>query len=277
MVAPGRLNPSVSEGSLVSQRRKPSPLAVAEETLRLLRRNADPAIAASYQRYFKEPVEYYGIGMPARREIQQRIVERVRETWSLQDAVRFCRMMLKDPHLEPRGLGFQIVARFAGESTPGMLPEIKRWLERSCGNWGLVDNLAPSVLAPLIEKHPELIPEVVSWTRSSNQWVRRGATVAFVPLVRKKKGQKRYLSAAYRVASRLLDDEEDLMHKAVGWLLREAGKADMERLERFLLDKGPRIPRTTVRYAIERFPEADRRRLLESTRGKAPARRTSSR
>lgn len=58
------------------------------------------------------------------------------------------------------------------------------------------------------------------------------------------------------------------MHKAVGWLLREAGKADRKRLERFLLDNGPDIPRTTVRYAIERFGKADRKRLLEATRPK---------
>jgi 3-methyladenine DNA glycosylase AlkD len=57
------------------------------------------------------------------------------------------------------------------------------------------------------------------------------------------------------------------MHKASGWLLREAGKADAKRLERYLLDHGPDIPRTTVPYAIERFQEAKRRRILELTRG----------
>ncbi len=56
------------------------------------------------------------------------------------------------------------------------------------------------------------------------------------------------------------------MHKAVGWLLREAGKTDMARLEKYLLSKGPKIPRTTVRYAIERFPKEERKRLLNATR-----------
>jgi 3-methyladenine DNA glycosylase AlkD len=75
------------------------------------------------------------------------------------------------------------------------------------------------------------------------------------------------VTAAYRIATRLLDDDEDLMHKAVGWLLREAGKSDMERLAEYLLTKGPRMSRTTVRYAIERFPKDERKRLLEATRG----------
>lgn len=83
-----------------------------------------------------------------------------------------------------------------------------------------------------------------------------------MPLAR----EGRRLATVYRVALALLGDDEDLMHKAVGWLLREAGKTDMARLERFLRKHGPRIPRTTLRYAIERFPEPERRALLESTR-----------
>ena len=64
----------------------------------------------------------------------------------------------------------------------------------------------------------------------------------------------------------LLPQTHDLMHKACGWFLREAGKADEKRLERYLLQHGPAIPRTTVRYAIEKFPEARRRMVLERTR-----------
>ena len=200
---------------------KPAPAALAAETLKLLRSKANAKRAASYQRYFKEPVDYLGLDNPAAQQIKADVYARVKDHWTIRDAVRFC-------------------------------------------NWGLVDNLAPSVLAPLIDLHPELVPEVVSWTDSPNQWVRRGATVAFVPLVRRK---KKHLGTAYRIASRLFDDEEDLMHKAVGWLLREAGKVDSDRLRTYLLKHGPKIPRTSVRYAIERFPKEERKKLLEATRG----------
>jgi 3-methyladenine DNA glycosylase AlkD len=139
---------------------------------------------------------------------------------------------------------------------------VRRWLERCCGNWALVDNLAPSVLSPLVEEYPGIIPEVVAWTGSSNLWLRRGAVVAFVPLAR----HGTHLDTAYEIASRLLDDREDLMHKAVGWLLREAGRTDRRRLVHFLRESGPRIPRTALRHAIEHFPPAERQRLLEDTR-----------
>jgi 3-methyladenine DNA glycosylase AlkD len=250
---------------MMTAQKKLNPGTTAKETLEFLRRNANPAKAASYQRYFKEPVDYFGLGNDAMKQLKSDLISRVGDSWTIDDAVRFCKSMIRDPHMEARGLGYQIVARFVPEARPELLADIKRWLERSCGNWGLVDNLAPSVLAPLLELHPRLFPEVVSWTESPNQWVRRGATVAFVPLV-KKKGK--YLTTAYKIASRLFDDQEDLMHKAVGWMLREAGKVDMERLEKYLIEHGPKMPRTCVRYAIERFPKPDRKRLLEVTRAK---------
>jgi 3-methyladenine DNA glycosylase AlkD len=191
------------------------------------------------------------------------LLARVRGSWTLRDAVAFCKAMLRDPHLEPRGAGFQVVAAFAADAGPELLSGVRRWLERSCGNWALVDNLAPSVVAPLVKSHPEIIPELVEWTGSPNMWLRRGAAVAFVPPARR--GQ--HLDTAYEICSRLFGDREDLMHKAVGWLLREAGKTDMPRLERFLRAQGPRMPRTSVRYAIERFPTEKRKRLLGATRG----------
>jgi hypothetical protein len=83
-----------------------------------------------------------------------------------------------------------------------------------------------------------------------------------VPFARR--GQS--LDLAYELAGDCFSDREDLMHKATGWLLREAGKTDMRRLRGFLLEHGPRVPRTALRYAIERFPENERAHLLAATR-----------
>ena len=241
---------------------KPKPREMAAKLLTLLQRHADPKKAASYQRYFKEPVEFLGIDSPTSKQIQRDLHDEIGDTWTLRDAIAFCNVLMCEPHLEPRGIGFQTVARYVDEASPEFLRTVRKWLERSCGNWALVDNLAPSVLSPFLDQNRGLIREIVEWTSSPNQWVRRGATVAFVPLARKGK----HLPTAYRIATRLCGDHEDLMHKAVGWMLREAGKTDMDRLETFLLKHGPKIPRTTVRYAIERFPAAKRKQLLAATR-----------
>ena len=255
--------------------RKPSPDQAAKETRASLHAAADAKRAASYQRYFKEPVVILGVENKTTIAIRSDLLARVGETWTVDDAVRFCDAMVRDPSLEARGTGFQVVAHFVPEAPPTLLADIHRWLAGACGNWGLVDNLAQSVLSPLLERHPPLVAEMTAWTKAESPWVRRGAVVGLVPLA--SAGRKGHLTAAYRIAERLLDngEREDLLHKAVGWLLREAGKANMARLEKFVLRHGPRMPRTMVRYAIERFPADERARLLAATR--APAAPTGSR
>jgi 3-methyladenine DNA glycosylase AlkD len=127
--------------------------------------------------------------------------------------------------------------------------------------------VAPALVTPLLARHPSLLAQVTRWTTARSLWVRRAAAVSLVPLARRGEA----LPEAYGVAEALFTDRHDLIHKAVGWLLREAGKTDAARLEAFLRRHGPAIPRTTLRYAIERFPPARRRQLLSDTR----SRRTS--
>ncbi|MEW6338823.1 MAG: DNA alkylation repair protein [Acidobacteriota bacterium] len=241
----------------------PTPKRLAEETMAQMKRLADPKRAAGIQRYFKEPIASYGLDGATAKRLVKELVTQTKGAWTVADAVSFCNLMVRDPNFEPRGIAFQVLAAFAKDADASLAGDVRRWLEKSCDNWALVDNLAPSVLAPLLERHPKLVPEIVRWTASRNMWLRRAAAVAFIPLVR----AGHHLDTAYDVATRLFDDSEDLMHKAVGWMLREAGKKDMPRLERFLKAEGPRMPRTTVRYAIERFPAEKRKALLESTRG----------
>ncbi|UCC25166.1 MAG: DNA alkylation repair protein [Gemmatimonadales bacterium] len=227
-----------------------------------MKAGADRDRAASLQRYFKDPVQAYGVEYGAFRARRKEFAARIRDAWTLDDALLYCEEMLKDPHLEPRGDGFQTVGDFVEEAGPELLEHIRRWLESFCENWGLVDNLVPSVLSPLLRSYPELADEVVDWTSSPVVWVRRGAAVAFVRLM----NDPRMMDAGYAVALRLQDDRADLVQKAVGWMLREAGKVDRALLEAFLLDQGSRTPRTTLRYAIERFPKEDRRRIREATK-----------
>jgi 3-methyladenine DNA glycosylase AlkD len=86
--------------------------------------------------------------------------------------------------------------------------------------------------------------------------------VSLIPLVRRGVA----LDIAYAIAAALHSDSEDLIQKAVGWALREAGKADPLRLERYLRAQGPAVPRTTLRYAIERFSPGQRASIMKATR-----------
>lgn len=123
-------------------------------------------------------------------------------------------------------------------------------------NWDLVDSSAPSIIgAWLSDKERTPLYELA---RSSNLWERRIAILATFYFI-----QKGDLQDTLQIAEILLGDKHDLMHKAVGWMLREAGKRDLEALEDFLKTHYLTMPRTMLRYAIEKFPEEKRQAYLK--------------
>lgn len=123
-----------------------------------------------------------------------------------------------------------------------------RWVN----NWDLVDASAPSILGKWLVARKRSVPREL--VRSENLWERRIAIVSTLTLIRA--GE---FGETLQLAEKLLDDPEDLMHKACGWMLREVGKKDREVLISFLGKNAPAMPRTMLRYAIERFPQQERR------------------
>jgi 3-methyladenine DNA glycosylase AlkD len=125
-------------------------------------------------------------------------------------------------------------------------------------NWDLVDSSAPHIVGAWL--FPRSRAPLRRLARSSSLWDRRIAIIATQFFIRN--GD---LEETFRIADLLLTDPHDLIHKAVGWMLREAGNRDPKAERRYLETRYPRMPRTMLRYAIERFPEAERRRYLAGT------------
>lgn len=241
----------------------PAPQDMAREYIRKLRGMANPVKAAGARRYFKEKALFLGISSPTLRELSREVYQRIRTDWRIEEAVAFCDIMLRNPYHEVRALGILVFERYRLSFPKSVLGNIKDWLDADlCDSWALVDVLCPNSMGALLELHPDLVKEMKAWTTSPSRWVRRASIVSFLKLA-KKPG---YLGTVYEVTRAHFKDRDDLIQKANGWLLREAGKADIRRLETFLRRHGPGIPRTTLRYAIERFPEPKRRALLAATR-----------
>jgi 3-methyladenine DNA glycosylase AlkD len=239
----------------------------AASARRELKRLSRPAGDFDARRYFRDAgnLGFYNVGTTAMRALARSIHARRRDDWSIDEAMAFADALLPDRYLETKSVGIEVVARYRRAFTPRLLPRWRRWLSNNCSaNWATTDAICGALIGPLLVRHPALAPQMLAWSRHPNMWVRRAAAVALIPSVRAGAAQ----DIAYEVARRLHADHEDLIQKAVGWMLREAGKTDANRLETHLRRNGPAIPRTTVRYAIERFSAAKRLALLTATKSR---------
>lgn len=129
----------------------------------------------------------------------------------------------------------------------------------SCvNNWDLVDLSAPNILGDYLFNHPSQSEVVNQLVTSKNLWFRRVAIISTLAFIRHNN-----FRITIRLAKILLRDNHDLIHKAVGWMLREVGNRD-QKIERQFLDRfASQMPRTMLRYAIEKFPEEIRQQYLK--------------
>jgi len=123
---------------------------------------------------------------------------------------------------------------------------------KQINNWDLVDLSAPKIVGKFLKDKPrEILYELA---KSKNLWEKRIAIVSTYTFIRDNDFED-----TFKISEILLNDKHDLIHKAVGWMLREIGKRNQEILETFLKQNYNRLPRTTLRYAIERFEETKRK------------------
>jgi 3-methyladenine DNA glycosylase AlkD len=151
-----------------------------------------------------------------------------------------------------------LVARYEAGDEPTRRRVFNFYLghTRCVNNWDLVDVSAPSIVGEHLVLRPRRV--LYRLAKSSELWERRIAMVATSAFI-----DRGDLKDAFAIAARLLADRHDLIHKATGWMLREAGKQSRPQLMRFLKHYYLQIPRTTLRYAVEHLPEIQRKRVLK--------------
>ncbi|MGM0466500.1 MAG: DNA alkylation repair protein, partial [Acidobacteriota bacterium] len=209
------------------------PEEVCKQALNSLKAHADPERAEGGKRFFKseEPIHLLGIRAPEIRRISKEYFSQVKSYWTQEQALELCTLLMPNKYLEVKALSLLILERFVSSLDKKHFYLIKKWINSDyCSNWATIDTLCSNVLGPLIKAHPELIGEVLTWADSKNMWLRRASIVSFVKLAR----QGEYIDVVHKAAEKLFPDKEDLIQKATGWILRESGKTDMNRLEQFL-------------------------------------------
>jgi 3-methyladenine DNA glycosylase AlkD len=220
-------------------------------------------IAVHSQRFFKtgkgqygEGDRFLGIRVPAIRKC-------VREyrTRSLEDILE----LLRSPFHEARLLALLIlVAKFSAANRSSSVDQeavYRSYLNHTkyINNWDLVDCSAEHIVGAYLFSRDR--KPIYRLARSKSMWERRIGIVSTFQFIK-----RRDFSDTLAVVELLLNDKEDLIHKAAGWMLREVGKRDPDAEKSFLAKHYRQMPRTMLRYAIEKFPEGERQAYLHGTR-----------
>jgi 3-methyladenine DNA glycosylase AlkD len=225
-----------------------------------LRRNADMQQAKIMQRFFKTGKGEYGEGdvFLGLKTPVLRLLLKGYETLQLEEL----HQMLLSPIHEERAGALALLVRKFEKGTTEERKGIFDFYMKNCehiNNWDLVDLTAPHIVGKyLLDKDRTCLYDLA---RSENLWKRRIAMLATFTFIR----NNEYDDALY-IAEILLHDEQDLMHKAVGWMLREIGKRDIKAEEKFLKKQSRIMPRTMLRYAIEKFDQEKRKMYMGKVR-----------
>lgn len=224
---------------------------------RALRAQANPQKAQNSARFFKTKPGQYGAGdrfLGITVPEQRLVARRYWQTTSITETEK----LLRSPYHEDRLTALFILVKKFAQGTVNEQKKIYATYLRNTAfvnNWDLVDSSAEYIVGAYCAQHGTAI--ITKLSQSKNLWERRIAMLACFHFIKKSD-----FGLAITVATQLLHDPEDLMHKAVGWMLREIGNRSLPTEEKFLNTHAAVMPRTMLRYAIEKFPPAKRQRYM---------------
>jgi len=215
-----------------------------------LKANTDQQIQKSFQRFFKEQVKYYGVKTETVGKIAKKYWKQIKAL-DKQTIFKLCEELFRSDYTEEVFIVSFWLPNYIEHLEPSDLATFKVWIERYINNWAKCDGFCNHTIGDLIQKYPESISEVKSWVKSNNRWLKRAAAVSLI--VPAKKGD--FMQEAFEICDMLLADEDDMVQKGYGWLLKEESRKHQKEVFDYVFKNKKIMPRTALRYAIELMPK----------------------
>ena len=220
--------------------------------------NIDDKTQKSFQRFFKQKVKCYGIKTVTVRKIANQFWKEIKMS-EKQDIFDLCEQLFLSDYCEEAS----IVAFWLPKMTDRFEPDdwivFKNWIEKYVNNWAKCDGFCNNTMGNFLVKYPVFIEELKEWTQSENRWMKRAAAVSLI--VPAKKGQ--FLKDIFEITDKLLLDEDDLVQKGYGWLLKVTSHLHQKEVFDYVMKNKENMPRTALRYAIEKMTQSLRKEAMK--------------
>ncbi len=237
--------------------RKVTPASVANQIRRTLKAGGSVERASSVQRFFKEEIQSHGWRTADVRRASIRWRREILQKSDLKSLLRVADNLFTGTVNEEKNVAVFLLENITAGFGDEEFRLLESWLPR-ISNWSDHDALVHYLIGPMIVAKPVRARKVFRWAKSENRWYRRAACVALIQGARR----KMFFSEITKLSELLLSDEDDMVQKGLGWLLRESAKADARRTVPYLTSIRERASRLVLRTACETLPAGIRKRVL---------------
>lgn len=223
-----------------------------------LEQNADDETRASSNRFFKEEIKTHGLKTAAVKKIARDHYKKMSGK-SKQKIFVLCEELLSSDYMEEAFIAFEWSYYLKKQYEPEDFVVFERWVGEYVNNWAKCDILCNHTIGTFIDMYPQFIDSLKEWTASENRWYRRAAAVTLILAARR--GD--FLDDIFEIADMLLVDEDDLVQKGYGWMLKEASREHQQEIFDYVVENKKVMPRTALRYAIEKMPKELKAKAME--------------
>jgi 3-methyladenine DNA glycosylase AlkD len=236
---------------------RPSPATIAAEIRHLLRDGGSAEHAEGVQWFFKGEIKSHGWYTGELRKVAVRYRRQIVKELGLRFLLQVADRLFSGRVLEEKVFAVFLLEKLTNEFGDAEFRLFESWLGR-ISSWADHDGLVHYLIAPMVAAKPDRTRRVLRWAKSRDRWHRRAACVALIQGRRR----KLFFAEIKRLSDLLLSDEDDMVQKGLGWLLRETAKADAKRTVPYLMSIRERSPRLVLRTACETLPAAVRKKIL---------------
>ena len=223
-----------------------------------LAKSVDEKTRDGTQRFFKEEVKFHGVKTAMVKKIAQKY-QRAIKGKDKRDIFALCENLLQSGYGEEAFIAFEWAYSLREEYEPADFQVFEGWVRKYVDNWAKCDTLCNHTVGAFIERYPSFIENLKGWARSENRWLKRAAAVTLI--LPSRKGD--FLKDVLEISDILLKDKDDLVQKGYGWMLKEASRKHQEEVFEYIMRRKSEMPRTALRYAIEKMPEELRKKAME--------------
>ncbi len=224
---------------------------------RELKRNIDEKTQRNSQNFFKERITCYGVKTAIVGRISKEYLAFLKDK-SKNEIFDSCKELWRSGVIEESFVACHWSYVVRKKYTPGDFDVFEKWIDSYVTNWASCDTLCNHTVGAFLEMYPGCLAGLKKWAGSKNRWLRRAAAVSLI--VPAKKGK--FLDDILQIADILLMDKDDLVQKGYGWMLKAASQARQKEIFDYVIKNKSLMPRTALRYAIEKMPSGLRMKAM---------------